>query len=191
MPVIAGIDISSDMLNEAKKYLGQEYDLICCKASEFQFNKQFDAIISLFHVMSYQIDTSELEAVFQNVSKHLTPGGLFLFDFWYGPAVLSDPPVVRIRRLEDEEIKITRIAEPTMHYNENIAEIHYQLFIESKKNGCLEKLTEIHKMRYFFLPEIKYFSFKAGLSVIDSFQWMSKYPLSNKSWYGFVVLKKI
>jgi hypothetical protein len=45
-------------------------------------------------------------------------------------------------------------------------------------------------MRYFFLPEIEYFSGKAGLTLIDSRQWMSKEPLSNKSWYGFAVARK-
>jgi hypothetical protein len=44
--------------------------------------------------MSYQIETNEIEAVFKKVSEHLAIGGLFLFDFWYGPAVLSDSPVM-------------------------------------------------------------------------------------------------
>jgi SAM-dependent methyltransferase len=189
--LVSGIDISLDMLNEAKKCLHQEYDLINCKASEFQFNKQFDVIISLFHVMSYQVETSDFEAVFGNVAEHLVTGGLFLFDFWYGPAVLSDPPVVRVKRLEDGDVKITRIAEPMMHYNKNVVDVHYQLLIEENESKHLAKLTELHKMRYLFLPEIEYFSGKAGLSLVDSCQWMSKEPLSNKSWYGFVVLKKI
>jgi SAM-dependent methyltransferase len=188
---ISGVDISFDMLIEAKKYLNQEDGLTCCKASEFQFNRQFDVIISLFHVMSYQIETNELEAVFKNVSEHLATGGLFLFDFWYGPAVLSDPPVMRIKRFGDEKIKVTRIAEPVMHYNENIVDVHYELFIEQNGTKYSDKLSEIHKMRYFFLPEIKYFSNKAGLSLVDSCQWMGKEPLSNKSWYGFIVLKKV
>jgi SAM-dependent methyltransferase len=187
---IFGVDISLDMLYEAKKYLHQEHDLICCKASEFLFNQKFDVIVSLFHVMSYQIETSDVETVFRKVSDHLVTGGLFLFDFWYGPAVLSDPPVIRIKRLEDEELMITRIAEPVMHYNENTVDIHYQLFIEKRRTKYLEKLTETHRMRYIFMPEIKYFSEKAGLSLVDSFHWMSKEPLSNKSWYGFAILKK-
>jgi hypothetical protein len=78
-----------------------------------------------------------------------------------------------------------------MHYNENIVDVCYQLFIEQNETKYLEKLSEIHKKRYFFLPETKYFSSKAGLSLIDSCQWMSKEPLSNKSWYGFIILKKV
>ena len=48
-------------------------------------------------------------------AKHLKPNGVFIFDFWYGPGVLTDPPVVRLKRLENEEIEVLRIAEPVMH----------------------------------------------------------------------------
>jgi SAM-dependent methyltransferase len=188
---VFGIDSSEYMLKEARKHLYQEENLLCSRASEFKFNKKFDAIISLFHVMSYQTQNDELEEVFTNISNHLTIGGLFLFDFWYGPAVLSDLPVIRIKRLEDEDIKITRITEPVIHYNENIVDVHYQLFIEQNETTRLEKLTEMHKMRYFFLPEIAYFLKKTGFLLIDSCQWMSKNPLSSKSWYGFIIAKKV
>ncbi|MDR2406663.1 MAG: class I SAM-dependent methyltransferase [Bacteroidales bacterium] len=187
---VSGIDLSENMLKEAKRHLCQDEDLLCFKASEFKFNKKFDIIISLFHVMSYQTQNDELEKVFMNISNNLVYGGLFLFDFWYGPAVLSDPPVVRIKRLEDKELKIARIAEPVMHYNENTVDVCYQLFIEQSESNHFEKLTERHKMRYLFLPEIEYFSKKAGLSLISSYKWMSKEPLSNTSWYGFIILEK-
>ena len=36
----------------------------------------------------------------------VAPGGIFIFDFWYGPAVLADPPAVRIKRLENERMKV-------------------------------------------------------------------------------------
>jgi predicted TPR repeat methyltransferase len=79
---ISGVDLSENMLNEARKYLGSGTELLCAKASEFSFDKRFDIATALFHVMSYQTETSELEKVFQNVSKHLVKNGLFLFDFW-------------------------------------------------------------------------------------------------------------
>jgi SAM-dependent methyltransferase len=188
--VVSGVDISENMINEAKSYLRQEEDLICCKAAGFQFNKKFDAIISLFHVMSYQTENNEIEKVFQNVSNHLIDGGLFIFDFWYGPAVLSDPPVVRIKRLEDDSTKITRIAEPVVRYNENIVDVHFEVMIEDKKTHIFEMIHETHNMRYFFLPEIELLTKKHHLEVISSFEWMSFSELSSNSWYAVIVCKK-
>jgi len=172
---------------EARKYLQQEEDLICCKASEFKFNKKFDAFISLFHVMSYQTENDELEKVFQNVSEHLTDGGLFIFDFWYGPAVLTNPPIVKIKRLEDDEVKITRITEPVMRYNENIVDVNFEVMIEDKKTHLVEKINETHKMRYLFLPEIELFANKVGLKIEISYKWMTYENLLSDSWYGLII----
>jgi len=187
---ISGIDISENMICEARKYLQQEDDLVCCKASEFRFNKKFETIISLFHVMSYQTENDELDKVFHNVSDHLTDGGLFIFDFWYGPAVLTDPPVVKIKRLENDEVRITRIAEPVMYYNKNIVDVNFEMMIEDKKTQIVEKLSETHKMRYLFLLEIEIFAKIEGLKIVNFYEWMTSKELSNNSWYGVGILTK-
>jgi hypothetical protein len=140
--------------------------------------------------MSYQIGNDEIEMVFINTYNHLADNGLFIFDFWYGPAVLSDPPVIRIKRLEDDEMKIVRIAEPVTHYNENIVDVNYDMIIENKKTHIIERTNEIHKMRYFFLPEIKKIAADNNLLFVDSFKWLNFSPLSEKTWYGCVVLRK-
>ena len=187
---VSGVDMSENMITEAKRYLQQEENLICAKASEFQFDKRFDAIVSLFHVMSYQTENSELEKVFLNVSEHLTEGGLFIFDFWYGPAVLSDPPVVRVKRLEDDDTQITRITEPVMRFNENIVDVNFEVIIEDKKTHISERINETHNMRYLFLPEIIYLAKKTELSFTTAYNWSDFSLLSEKCWYGLVVLKK-
>jgi SAM-dependent methyltransferase len=187
---VSGVDSSENMINVAKKILNQDDNLLCVKASEFSFNKKFDIIISLFHVMSYQTENSELEKVFQNISAHLNDGGLFIFDFWYGPAVLSDPPVVRIKHLEDTKTKITRITEPVMRYNENIVDVNFEVLLEDKETHILERINEKHEMRYLFLPEIELLAEKFSFSVKKAYNWLEFIPLSNISWYGVVILQK-
>lgn len=187
---VAGVDMSEGMIQEARKNLSQEANLLCTKASEFRFEIKFDVILSLFHVMNYQTETGELEKVFANVSNHLSDNGLFIFDFWYGPAVLTDPPSVRIKRMGDDCIDITRIAEPKMNYNANIADINFEVLIENKKTHMVEKINETHRLRYLFLPEIHYFAKISGLYALDSFTWMTFNELSASEWYGLAILKK-
>ena len=188
--IVSGVDMSENMICEARKYLEQEEGLLCFKASEFTFEKKFNVIISLFHVMSYQTENTELEKVFQNVSDHLVEGGLFVFDFWYGPAVLTDPPVVKIKRLEDDEVKITRITEPEMRYNENIVDVNFEVMIEDKRTHLVEKLNETHKMRYLFLPEIELYANRNNFEVLNMYKWLTEDKLSDTSWYGLSVLKR-
>ena len=187
---IAGVDLSENMISEAKIYLGQTDDLYCGRASEFSFNKKFDVIVSLFHVMSYQTENSELQKVFENVYNHLNDGGLFIFDFWYGPAVLTDPPVVKVKRLEDDAIKVTRITEPVMHVNTNIIDVNFEVMIEDKITHIVDTIKETHFMRYLFLPEIFKFTSCADLEIVDSFSWLNYDKLTFDSWYGVIIITK-
>ena len=52
----------------------------------------FDAVIALFHVVSYQTTEHDLRATFATAARHLNPGGVLLFDVWHGPAVLAQQP---------------------------------------------------------------------------------------------------
>ena len=58
--------------------------------------RKFNAVISLFHVVSYQVSNDELESVFFNAASLLDSDGIFVFDFWYSPAVYNNIPSVRI-----------------------------------------------------------------------------------------------
>lgn len=152
--------------------------------------KLYDAVISLFHVISYQTTNEDLEAALETASAHLQPGGLFLFDFWFGPAVLAQKPEVRVKRLEDDDIKVTRIAEPVMHENENVVDVNYQVWIEVNESGKVEKVQETHKMRYLFLPEITRLLNLQQLEMIDAREWLADNPPGKQSWGVLAISQK-
>lgn len=94
---------------------------------EIRLNKRFDTVIALFHVISYQITNEDVTAAFDTARYHLKAGGIFIFDVWYGPAVLTQLPSVRIKRVSDEHLAITRIAEPDFYPNENRVDVNYNV----------------------------------------------------------------
>lgn len=154
---IVGIDLSKDMINEAEKVKHPNASYHVGNASKFDLNKQFDVVTSLFHVVSYQTANSDIDNMFACVSKHLNQNGLFIFDFWYGPAVLTEKPTIRIKRLEDTSIKVFRIAEPEIHFSENIVDVNYELLIVDKDTTKVEIVKETHHMRYYFEQELNVF----------------------------------
>jgi SAM-dependent methyltransferase len=95
---VDGVDLSQAMVAQAQERARQQQPEI---TSRIQFQQgdlrsadtgqTYDAIISLFHVMSYQTSNADLAAAVATAAAHLRTGGLFLFDFWYGPAVLRAP----------------------------------------------------------------------------------------------------
>src|SRR3989344_8472581 len=181
---VVGIDLSEDMLIAASQRAASLQPEI---RNRVRFIKgdvrnagvegRFDVVLSLFHVVSYQLTNDDMRAVFANVKAHLAPGGVFIFDCWYGPAVLTDRPVVRVKQLADEATSVTRIAEPTLHPNLDCVDVRYQLFVKDLRSGQVEEVQETHRMRYLFQPELELLAEDAGLRIESGGAWMSEREL--------------
>jgi SAM-dependent methyltransferase len=171
-----GVDMSEEMLAVAHTNLSASISNLIFTQGDIRtirLNKQFDVVTSLFHVISYQTANEDLESAFATVKSHLKPGGLFIFDCWYGPAVLTDRPVKRVKSLEDDAISVVRTAEPVMHPNENIVDVNYSILIKDKGNGQVEEVKETHRMRYLFKPEIEILFAGHGLKLIGCEEFLS------------------
>lgn len=190
---ICGIDTSEEMINIAKSRINNLHNIkfYIEKSESFKLDKKFDVVVSLFHVMSYQIKNESLYGSFNNAYNHLKVDGLFIFDFWYGPAVLTDRPSIRLKELEDDSIKIYRIATPIMDPNENIVDVNYEVIIEDKINNKVNKLKETHRIRYLFLPELEFMLKNIGFKILDVLEWMTlDKKLTFSSWNGLIVVQK-
>lgn len=166
---ITGIDLSDEMLTLAKhNSVGREgVAYYPGDVRTIRLGKTFDVVVSLFHVLSYQTTNEDIVAAFKTAKSHLAAGSLFIFDCWYGPGVLSDRPVVRVKEREDDAIKVTRIATPETYPNDNTVNVNYHIFIRNKQTLTVDEIREQHRMRFLFLPEIRFMLDVAGFSVLD------------------------
>jgi SAM-dependent methyltransferase len=193
---VTGIDQSEVMLARAAQRLRSLPDDVSRRVTLAQgdicsrtIGQTFDAVVSLFHVMSYQTSQSALKAAFANARAHLAAGGIFVFDCWYGPAVLTDRPVTRTRHLEDDSIHATRLAEPVMRPNENVVEVNYRVTIRDKASGNEEEVRETHLMRYLFLPEMKDLLEGAGFEFVRAEEWMTGRQPGFDTWSVCVIAR--
>jgi SAM-dependent methyltransferase len=154
---------------------------------DLRLGERFDCVLSLFHVMSYMTSNADLQHAFQTVRDHLVPGGICVFDCWYGPAVLHLRPSVRVKELENEEFSILRIAEPAMRPNENAVDVNYTLWIKNRAADTLEIVRETHRMRYLFRPEIDSLAEQAGLHILEAREWMTGREPSLDTWGVYFV----
>jgi SAM-dependent methyltransferase len=192
-----GVDLSDEMLEVARERraalppeLQERLSFSAGNARDCRVGREFDAVVSLFHVVSYQSTNTDLHAMFETAALHLKPGGVFVFDFWYGPAVLSDRPSVRVKRMESTEIQVTRVAEPTMHARKNCVDVHYHILIRDKDTNAVQELKETHRMRYLFSTEIEMLARAAGLRVEESCEWLSGAEPGFDTWGVCAVLSK-
>lgn len=186
---VHGIELSAEMVLKAQKASGftcQQGDIATVKTG-----KTYDAVFSLFHVLSYQVTNAKLHAVFSNAADHLTHGGIFLFDFWYSPAVCAIKPTVRVKRIFNNEIHITRIAEPTVYPNENRVDVDFTVFIQNLSLRSIDYFKEIHSMRHFSLPELDSLARIHGFDVINSEEYLTRETPSESTWGVCITLRKI
>jgi SAM-dependent methyltransferase len=198
---ITGVDMSEEMLSAANSRFASinsqpTTDLLHSSGScsflpgdirTVRFNKTFDVVISLFHVMSYQTTNADLLAAIATAKKHLSPGGVFIFDCWYGPGVLSDPPVTRVKVLSRNGISLTRIAEPVLHPNENVVDVNYRILLVDDETNHLVELTELHRMRYLFTPEIELILEQCDMKLLKNGAWLSEQPADLFCWNAYFV----
>lgn len=190
---VTGVDLSEEMLAAARSSAGENpnFEYQHGDVRSIRLEKLFDVVISLFHVMSYQQTNKDLKAAFVTACYHLKPGGTFIFDCWYGPGVLTERPAMRTKELEDEKIKLTRIAQPVMHPNENAVDVNYHIVIKDKQTCDIHEVRETHRMRYLFLPEIRQMLGESGFELLVSEEWLSGKPLGFESWSAVFVCRKL
>ncbi|MDE7430543.1 MAG: methyltransferase domain-containing protein [Lachnospiraceae bacterium] len=189
-----GIDISSLMIDIAKKNAVQEnidIDFSMADIRSFDPQGHFDAVISLFHVMSYQNKNRDILDAFRSARRALDQSGLFLFDVWYGPGVLSDRPALRVKEIEDGKNKLVRIARPVMHDKDNVVDVCYEVFVIDKVTGAAKVIQEVHSMRYFFRPELEYWLNEAGFELIDNLDCQTLGETDYSSWTSYFIARAI
>ncbi|MDR1482247.1 MAG: class I SAM-dependent methyltransferase [Synergistaceae bacterium] len=169
---VHGVDLSEDMLREARNIKDDSIELSRGDARNIRLGKKFDVVAALFHVMSYQLSNKDVFDVLVTMKAHLNEGGIALFDFWYGPAVLTRGPETRFKEVENGEIKVSRVAVPVMDVARNIVSVNYSAFIRNKRDGSMSTLHETHNMRYFFDTELLMFSDLAGMAIADTEAWL-------------------
>lgn len=190
---VHGIDLSAEMVQRAEARRldrtthAERMSFEAADVRSFRSSERFDAVVSLFHVMSYQTSNADLLAALATARAHLNVGGAFLFDCWYGPAVLSDRPRTLSKQVSDDRIEVTRSTVSTMHVNENCVNVHFDIDIQSRDSAERRQIAEDHRMRYLFLPEIEQFLGMTGFRLGSAQSWMTRNVLDDRSWYACLV----
>ena len=190
----AGIDMSPLMIDIARENIKKEkveIDFVVADIREYEPAQKFDAVVSLFHVMSYQNSNDDILAAFRAARKALDKGGLFLFDVWYGPGVLSEQPVVSVKEIQTNQHKLIRIARPVMHDKTNVVDVCYEVLIIDKESNETKTINETHHMRYFFRPELEFYLKETDFELVDNLDCGTLDETGYDSWTSYFVARAI
>lgn len=166
---VCGVDRSPQMIaiarakaNAAGPPDGLRFEV--ADIGEVDLQRTFDVAICMFAVLGYQTTNAALFGALRTARRHLDPGGLFVCDFWYGPAVLAQQPRDRVKIVADGTDRVIRLACVSTELDRNVIQVSTRV-LRLRGDRVVQEAEEVHPMRYFFRPEIEFFLSQAGFDL--------------------------
>jgi len=170
---VVGVDRSAPMLARARARVAaepgpeatfREGDLRNLPEALGPDEPPFDAAVVLFAVLGYLVTTADLRTALAGIRRSLRTGGLLVFDGWYGPAVLADPPGERLRVLDVGEGRtVLRAASGRLDPLRHRCTVSYRLWTLDG-DRVAGRAEERHEMRFFFPLELEALLTEAGFA---------------------------
>ena len=168
-------DMSSQMLSMARKKARERGLKIkfmgCLPMQRFRHRRKFDAVIAMFSSIDYMVKLSDLKNTLKNVRASIRPGGIFVFDFWNKDCVVKAFTPFKKVEFRDGKHKVVRISRVSLNKNYSVAVINYtcDYFISGKHSV---RIKELHKMKYYNIPEMVKILNDNGFCVLACFPFM-------------------
>jgi SAM-dependent methyltransferase len=158
---VVGIERSEAMLaharsKAAKALPGRKVEFHQGDIRHADVGRKFDAALMMFAVLGYQQENADVRAALATARRHLLPGGLLVFDVWYGPAVLSEKPSQRVKVIPTQTGQVLRVASGRINTLRHLCTVDYHIWHLLKAQPAQET-EESHTMRYFFPRELDLF----------------------------------
>jgi len=163
---VTAFDLSEQMVRIARqKAAGLDIDIRVGDMTEFAPSVEYDCCISMFDSIDYLSDYEDIVKAFGNISKMVKRNGLFIFQYWNGPAVLTIRPSPKRKVVKKDDLTVIRYAEPTLMPMEQTVLVDYHI-IAMKGNKVIDDFKEQHKLRFFFPLEIRHLLKTAGFELV-------------------------
>jgi SAM-dependent methyltransferase len=185
---VLGVEQSQQMIDLVPP--SAEFETVLGDARTVRLDRTFDAVLSLFHVVSYQTTDDDVRQMFETAAVHLEPGGLFGFDVWFSPAVHSLVPEPRVLDVENDELRVVRRATPREDLTRSLVTVNYDFDVEDKRTGSTQHFSETHLMRHFSHNEIVGFAAAAGFEFLGSVELLTCREPSRNTWGVWFAMRK-
>ena len=192
---VVGVDQSPAMVAQARRKADEagltgRAEFVVGDVRSLELGRPFDAVVSMFAVVSYMRTNDDLRGMFATARRHLEPGGLFVFDGWFGPAVLTQRPAAKTKVVElpGGEV-VRRTATPALDVLAQTVTVTYD--VERTSGGrVVETSHESHTVRFLFAQEVSAFLEAAAfeLLVLAPFMELDRQPTAD-DWNVSVVAR--
>jgi SAM-dependent methyltransferase len=103
--------------------------------------KRFDVAIAMFAVMGYQTTNEALESALRNAANHLNPGGLLIFDAWFGPTVIAQKLHDKILIVEKGAGSVIRLTRSKLDIISQTVNVNFTV-LHVENDAILDRVEE-------------------------------------------------
>jgi len=167
---VVGLDYSASMLAQARRKTAE----FCndCTVVFYQGDlrkvdlcRRFDASLMMFAVLGYQLEDDDVLAALKTARRHLSEGGLLIFDVWYGPAVIYQQPSRRLKEIPTRTGKVMRFASANLDDQRNVCQVYFRV-LRLENDQVVAETEEHHSVRYFFPESLEHFLGAADFKLV-------------------------
>ena len=187
---VIGIDMSEDMLAEAKKKAQSEnLDILYLLQDmrEFELYGTVNCIISLYDSLNYILEEQELLQVFRLVNNYLHPKGLFIFDM---NTEYKFKEILAQNSFGETKQNSAYIWENYYDEEQKINEFYMNFFIK-QKDGSYERKEEYHYERAYDIVTVKKLLEQSGLELCGVYDAYTFQPPKSDSQRVYFVAKEV
>lgn len=191
---ITGLDASETALDIARAKSRGRPNMRFVKGNitSFSLKKEYDACISMFCSICYVTNIRLFRKSLANIFDHLRPGGILIFDFWNGNAVIHQRPTTKVKTAIHDNQRIIRIADSKLNLYDGTCAINYHCII-AEDSRIVDEFSEIHLLSYYFPSEVRYMLDDAGFEKIEFADLSGATPTNDElleKWYIYAIARK-
>lgn len=189
---VEGSDASPQMIRLARTAAAARGSTTVFHDFSFQdvcrIGRQFDVVISMFSAIDYLTTHHEIMTALRNIHGLLPPGGLFIFDYWNGNAVVRDYSPMRMVTKSDGTREITRTSTTSLDLFRQLATVTFDF--RCRTGGeTRHEFRERHLVRYFYFPEMEAYLQDSGFELLHRSRFMAE-SCNADDWNITIVARK-
>ncbi|MCK1359020.1 class I SAM-dependent methyltransferase [Bradyrhizobium sp. 199] len=189
---VTGVDQSESMVARARDRatqmkLGANPKFLSGDIRSFSATSPFDVAAMNFNVIGYMTSNDDALGALGAARKNLRQDGLLVADFWYGPAVVTDPPGENTREFDSGDARVVRSSSGLHLPDQQCCEITVKV-TRLQGDRVLDEALETHRVRYFFPLELELMLRVSGfqLMALTAFPDIDA-PASARKWAAAMV----
>ncbi len=150
---MCGVDRAEGMLAVARQKAFQDGLKIEFRQGDMislNLNRKFDAVLCTYDSINYAVNEEELTAVFESVSEHMEPSGLFIFDVTTERNITQNFNSQTFAENQDDYSYIWKNL--YSHHNKTC---HTTLTFFIREGECFRRFEEVHVQKMYEVHTVK------------------------------------